>query len=249
MTRAAAPVGNADQAEIDKFDAQAHDFWNPHGKFRPLHLLNPLRTQFVRERAAIGGARVLDVGCGGGLLAESLARAGGEVTAIDLAPAMIEVARQHAAQQSLAIDYRVLAAEALLGERARFAVVICMEMLEHLPDPEAMLATLAALAAPGAHVFVSTVNRTLRSFLTAIVAAEHLLGVLPPGTHEYERLIRPSELARWGRRAGLELRGLSGLALDPFTGECALRRDPTVNYLAHFVARAPGAPGTAGAAA
>jgi 2-polyprenyl-6-hydroxyphenyl methylase / 3-demethylubiquinone-9 3-methyltransferase len=234
-----APAGNADPAEIGKFDAQAHEFWNPHGEFRPLHLLNPLRTQFVCDRAAIGGARVLDVGCGGGLLAESLARAGGQITAIDLAPAMIEVARQHAGQQGLAIDYRVLAAEALLPAHPPFAVVTCMEMLEHVPEPAAMLATLAALAAPGAHVFVSTVNRTLRSFLTAIVAAEHLLGMLPRGTHEYERLIRPAELARWGRRAGLELRELAGLSLDPLTGECALRRDPAVNYLAHFIAGAP----------
>ncbi len=226
---------NADRGELDKFDALAHGFWDPDGEFRPLHRLNPVRAQFILDRARVAGARILDVGCGGGLLAESLCRAGAAVTAIDLAPAMIDAARHHAAQDGLAIDYRVASAEVLArAEPQSFDVIACMEMLEHVPDPAAMLTTFARLARPGGHVFVSTIHRNLRSFLSAIVAAEYVLGLLPRGTHEYERLIRPSELARWGRAAGLSLLEIAGLDFDPFTGRCALSRDPSVNYLAHF---------------
>jgi 2-polyprenyl-6-hydroxyphenyl methylase/3-demethylubiquinone-9 3-methyltransferase len=230
---------NADRVELDKFDALAQGFWDPHGEFRPLHILNPVRAQFVAERVPLAGARVLDVGCGGGLLAESLARAGAIVTAIDLAPTMIEVARSHAAGQRLDIDYRVLGAEALIATQAHtFHVVTCMEMLEHVPAPAAMIATLAALLAPGGALFVSTINRNARSFATAIVAAEHVLRLLPRGTHEYERLIRPSELARWGRVCSLTLREIAGLEFQPLTGHCRLSRDPSVNYLAHFTTEA-----------
>jgi 2-polyprenyl-6-hydroxyphenyl methylase/3-demethylubiquinone-9 3-methyltransferase len=228
-------TSNADQAELGKFAQAAHHFWDPSGEFRPLHALNPVRAQFVRERARLAGARVLDVGCGGGLLAEALAGAGAEVTAIDLAPEMIEVARAHGAEQGLEIDYRVISAEALARNAPEsFDVITCMEMLEHVPDPAAMIGTLARLARPGAEVFVSTVHRTLRSFLTAIVAAEYLLRVLPRGTHEYERFIRPSELARWGRAAGLELREVTGLRYDPLLNESRLSRDTAVNYLARL---------------
>lgn len=231
---------NADRAELDKFEALAHRFWDPDGEFRPLHLLNPVRAQYVIERAPLPGARALDVGCGGGLLAESLSRAGAHVVAIDLAPGMIEVARLHAEQSGLAIDYRGESAEHLAErEPSAFQVVTCMEMLEHVPDARAMLATLARLTQPAGHLFVSTLHRTLRAFLAAIVAAEHVLGLLPRGTHEYERFIRPSELARWGRAAGLELRGVAGLEVDPFSGRCGLSRDPSVNYIAHFVREEP----------
>ncbi len=227
---------NADRAEVGKFESLAHRFWDPRGEFRPLHLLNPVRSRFILERAQLGGARALDVGCGGGLLAESLSRVGAAVTAIDLAPAMIEAARQHAAASGLAIDYRVESAEELAAcEPGGFDVVTCMEMLEHVPEPAAMLATLARLATTGGHVFVSTLHRNLRSFLAAIVAAEYVLRLLPRGTHEYERFIRPSELARWGRAAGLALRDVAGLEIDPFTGDCRVSRDPSVNYIAHFV--------------
>ncbi len=226
---------NADSAELAKFEASAAAFWDSHGEFAPLHLLNPLRTQFIAQRTALAGRRVLDVGCGGGLLAEALARAGARVTAIDLAPAMIEVARLHAAESALALDYRLIAAEELAAaEPAAFDVVTCMEMLEHVPDPAAMTATLARLLRPGGALFVSTINRNLRSFLLAIVGAEYLLGLIPRGTHEYERLIRPAELARWARAAGLTLNTMAGIELNPFTRRVALTRDVAVNYLAHF---------------
>ena len=226
---------NADSAELAKFEASASAFWDPHGEFRPLHLLNPVRAQFIAERTTLAGRRVLDVGCGGGLLAEALARAGARVTAIDLAPGMIEVARLHAAESALAVDYRVAAAEEVAAaEPAAFDVVTCMEMLEHVPRPAAMTATLARALRPGGALFVSTINRNLRSFLLAIVGAEYLLGLIPRGTHEYERLILPSELARWARAAGLTLLSLAGIELNPFTGGVALGRDVAVNYLAHF---------------
>jgi len=226
---------NADSAELAKFEASASAFWDPHGEFRPLHLLNPVRTQFIAERTALAGRRVLDVGCGGGLLAEALSRAGARVTAIDLAPGMIEVARLHAAESALAVDYRLAAAEEVAAaEPAAFDVVTCMEMLEHVPRPAAMTATLARALRPGGALFVSTINRNLRSFLLAIVGAEYLLGLIPRGTHEYERLILPSELARWARAAGLTLQSLAGIELNPFTGGVALGRDVAVNYLAHF---------------
>jgi 2-polyprenyl-6-hydroxyphenyl methylase/3-demethylubiquinone-9 3-methyltransferase len=237
----ASPAPNADPAELGKFDAVAARFWDSHGEFRPLHLLNPVRAQYIGARAPLSGARVLDVGCGGGLLAEALTGAGAHVTGIDLAPGMIEVARLHAAQSQLAIEYRVCDAEQLANDApATFDAVTCMEMLEHVPDPAAMVATLAALVRPGGAVFVSTLNRNLRAFLTAIVAGEYLLRLLPRGTHEYERLIRPAELARWGRAAGLTLAELTGLELNPFTGRAGLSADVAVNYLAHFT-RADGA--------
>ena len=226
---------NADSAELAKFEASASAFWDPYGEFRPLHLLNPVRAQFIAERTTLAGRRVLDVGCGGGLLAEALSRAGARVTAIDLAPGMIEVARLHAAESALAVDYRVAAAEEVAAaEPAAFDVVTCMEMLEHVPRPAAMTATLAHALRPGGALFVSTINRNLRSFLLAIVGAEYLLGLIPRGTHEYERLILPSELARWARAAGLTLQSLAGIELNPFTGGVALGRDVAVNYLAHF---------------
>ncbi len=225
---------NVADGEIGKFDAIAGRFWDDHGPFRPLHQLNPVRVRFITERASVAGARVLDVGCGGGLLCEALARAGAAVTGIDLASGMIEVARLHAAAHGLAIDYRLASAEALATEQpGAFDIVSCMEMLEHVPDPGAMLATLAALVRPGGSVFVSTLNRNLKSFLVAIVGAEYLLSLLPRGTHEYERFIRPSELTRWARQAGLEARALAGIALGPLGG-ARLSTDPSVNYIAQF---------------
>ncbi|MDR2215909.1 MAG: bifunctional 2-polyprenyl-6-hydroxyphenol methylase/3-demethylubiquinol 3-O-methyltransferase UbiG [Nevskiaceae bacterium] len=224
---AAAP----DPAEIAKFDELAHRFWDPRGEFRPLHQMNPVRAAWVASRTPLAGVRVLDVGCGGGLFAESMARAGAQVTAIDLSSQMIEVARLHAAEAGLAIDYRVQDAAALTE---RFDVVCCMEMLEHLADPAAMLATFAALAAPGAPVFVSTLNRNLKSFLMAIVGAEYVMRLLPRGTHEYERFIRPSELARWSREAGLELVDIAGLHYDPLREHCDITADVSVNYIAQL---------------
>ena len=228
-------AGNVDRTELAKFDAPAARFWDSHGDFRPLHLLNPVRLQFIASRTSLSGRRVLDVGCGGGLLSESLARAGAEVTGIDLAPGMIEVARLHAAESGLAIDYRIAAAEELAqNSPGHFEVVTCMEMLEHVPDPAAMTATLAQLLAPGGALYVSTLNRNLKSFLLAIVGAEYLLRLIPPGTHEYERLIRPSELARWARHAGLTLVEVAGIEFNPLSGHVALSSDVSVNYLAHL---------------
>jgi 2-polyprenyl-6-hydroxyphenyl methylase/3-demethylubiquinone-9 3-methyltransferase len=231
----AAAHGNADRTELAKFDALAARFWDSHGEFRPLHLLNPVRFEFIATRTALSGQRALDVGCGGGLLSESLARAGAEVTGIDLAPGMIEVARLHAAESGLAIDYRVTGADELMRESpAGFDLVTCMEMLEHVPDPGAMIATLARLLRPGGALFVSTLNRNLKSFLLAIIGAEYLLRLIPRGTHEYERLILPSELARWARAAGLSLIELAGIELNPLTGRVALSDDVSVNYLVHL---------------
>jgi 2-polyprenyl-6-hydroxyphenyl methylase/3-demethylubiquinone-9 3-methyltransferase len=233
----AGPSGgsNADSGELGKFDALASRFWDIRGEFRPLHLLNPVRARFVGERAALAGARVLDVGCGGGLLAAALSRAGARVTAIDLAPGMIEVARLHAMEQKLDIDYRVVAAEEVAAaEPGSFDVVTCMEMLEHVPDPAGMVATLSKLVRPGGALFVSTLNRNLKSFLLAIVGAEYVLNLIPKGTHEYDRLIRPNELARWARAADLTVRELAGIELNPFTEHCTLSRNIDVNYLAHL---------------
>lgn len=222
---------NVDAAEVGRFEALAHRFWDPQGEFRPLHILNPVRARFVTERASLQGARVLDVGCGGGLLCESFARAGATVTGVDLAPGMIDVARLHATEQELKIDYRVCDADTLEGG---YDIVSCMEMLEHVPDPAAMMATLARLVRPGGALFISTINRNLKSFLLAIVGAEYVLRLIPRGTHEYERLIRPAELSGWARAAGLEVREIAGLEFDPFTEQSSLSRDPSVNYLVHL---------------
>ena len=233
---AAGPAArNADDAELAKFEAGASGFWDPQGEFRPLHLLNPVRAAFIAEHVTLRGRPVLDVGCGGGLLAEALCKAGALVTAIDLAPGMIEVARLHALEGSLSIDYRLTEAAALAREAPHsFDLVTCMEMLEHVPDPAAMMGTLGQLLQPEGSLFVSTLNRNLKSFLMAIVGGEYLLNLIPRGTHEYERLIRPAELARWARAAGLTLRGMSGIELNPFTRRVRLSADVAVNYLAYF---------------
>jgi len=225
----------ADPAEIAKFEALAHRFWDPRGEFRPLHHLNPVRLEYVAARATLKDARVLDVGCGGGLLAEALARRGAHVQAIDLSPAMISTAKLHAAESGLAIDYGVQDAQQLADAHPHmFDVVCCMEMLEHLADPQAFIATLAQLVKPDGAVFVSTLNRNLKSFLMAIVGAEYVLRLLPRGTHEYERFIRPAELATWARTAGLELRDISGLHYDPLGDRCRLATDVSVNYIAQL---------------
>ena len=226
---------NADPAELRKFAAIAHEWWDPNGSSRPLHELNPARVEYLERGVGLAGKTVVDVGCGGGILSEAMARGGAHVLGIDLAPALVEVARAHAADGGLDIAYRSISAEALAAERpGGFNLVTCMEMLEHVPDPAATLAALAALVRPGGDVVVSTLNRTWLSFLVAIVGAEYVARVLPSGTHDYLKFIRPSELARWGRAAGLVLRDLTGVGYDPLTRSFGLSRRAAVNYLAHF---------------
>ena len=223
---------NVDDQEVRKFEELARRWWDKNSEFKPLHAINPLRDGYIAERVDLAGKRVLDVGCGGGLLAESLAKRGARMTAIDRAAGMIEVARLHAAASGIDIDYRLQPAEELAQrEPAAFDVVTCMEMLEHVPDPGATIDTLAKLVRPGGMLFLSTINRDWRSFLLAIVGAEYVAGLVPKGTHEYERLIRPAEIAALARAAGLELLELAGLEYNPLTHAATLVKQPKVNYL------------------
>jgi 2-polyprenyl-6-hydroxyphenyl methylase / 3-demethylubiquinone-9 3-methyltransferase len=232
MSDASSP--NVDPHEVAKFEDLAHRWWDPQGEFRPLHEINPLRLDYVERRVPLGGARVLDVGCGGGILAESMVRRGAQVTGIDMAAAPLEVARMHLLESGLEVDYRQIPVEELAdGMPGAFDVVTCMEMLEHVPDPASVVEASARLVRPGGHVFFSTINRNPKSFLFAIVGAEYLLHLLPRGTHEYARFIRPSELAAWARGAGLETRHIGGLGYNPLTGEYRMVDDVQVNYLMH----------------
>lgn len=226
---------NVDPAEISKFDAAAPRWWDPDGEFRPLHDLNPARLDFIEARTGLAGKRVLDVGCGGGLLAEGMARRGARVTGIDLAPEALAVARLHAAESGIGVEYRRVAVEDLAGaEPGGFDLVTCLEMLEHVPDPAGVVAALARLVRPGGDVVCSTINRNARSFALAIVGAEYVMRLLPMGTHRYARLIKPSELSRWARAAGLELAELAGLQYDPLGRKARVTADVSVNYLAHY---------------
>jgi len=224
---------NAAADEIEKFASHADDWWDPAGPLATLHEINPLRTDYIAGLAGLAGARVLDVGCGGGILCESLSRRGAVVQGIDLADASIRVARQHAESNGLSIDYRTAPVEQIADEApGSFDVVTCMEMLEHVPRPHETVLACARAVRPGGTVVLSTINRTPRSFLLAIVGAEYLLGILPRGTHEYLKLIRPAELARAARAAGLEMRDLTGLHYNPLTRTCRLGGSVDVNYLA-----------------
>lgn len=226
--------GNADRDEIEKFARLADRWWAPEGPLKTLHEINPLRLAYIGTRAQLANARVLDVGCGAGILSEGLARAGARVIGIDLAEASIDVARAHADAEGLTIDYRVVSAEDLAAsEPESFDVVTCLEMLEHVPDPGAVIAACARAAKPGGAVFFSTINRTLKSFLFAIVGAEYVLRMLPRGTHEFLKLIRPAELAAGAREAGLSLEELTGLNYNPLSGEYSLGGGVDVNYFAH----------------
>ena len=226
---------NVDPAELAKFTALAQSWWDPKGPSKPLHDLNPLRLQYVERAVALPDKPVLDVGCGGGILSESMARAGARVLGIDLSQAVLDVAELHALEAKVPVEYRAIAAEDLAQERpATFDLVTCMEMLEHVPDPAASVRALATLVKPGGDVIVSTINRNPLAFAVAIVGAEYIARALPRGTHEYLKFIRPSELARWGRAAQLELRDLTGITYNPFTRSFRLSPNTDVNYLAHF---------------
>lgn len=226
-------ASNVNPAEVARFDALASRWWDPDGESRPLHDLNPLRANFVAERVSLAGARVLDVGCGGGLLSEALARAGAQVTAIDLAPSLLEVAKLHLLESGLQVDYRLMAVEELAADVPEsFDVITCMEMLEHVPDPDSVIAACARLLKPGGKLFLSTLNRTPIAFGAAIVGAEYLLRLLPRGTHHYAQFIKPSELASCLRGNGLDISDLAGIAWNPLTRNTRLTRRVDVNYIA-----------------
>ena len=228
---------NADQQELDKFSALAHRWWDPLGEFAPLHHINPLRLQWIEQRATLAGARVLDVGCGGGILTEAMAGKGASVKGIDLSDKALKVARLHLLESNVSVDYEWVAAEELARrEPASYDVVTCMELLEHVPDPAVTVDACAQAAKPGAHLFFSTINRNPKSYLFAVVGAEYVLRLLPKGTHDYAKFIRPAELARMCRGAGLEVREMTGMTYNPFTKAYALDRDNCeVNYLVHAV--------------
>ena len=224
---------NVDLGEIAKFEKLASRWWDPNGEFKPLHDINPLRAGWIDEHAGVMGKSVVDVGCGGGLLCEALAHRGASVTGIDMGEAPLAVARLHQLESGVEVDYLQSTAESLAAERpGAFSVVTCLEMLEHVPDPSAVIQACADLCEPGGDVFFSTINRNPKSFLFAIVGAEYVLNMLPRGTHEYEKLIKPSELARWIREAGLQMQEMMGMTYNPLTKRYRLTpRDVSVNYL------------------
>jgi len=226
---------NVDDAEIAKFEALAARWWDMDGEFRPLHEINPLRANWIDSRSAVSGQRLLDVGCGGGILAESMALRGAEVTGIDMGEGPLSVARLHQLESGVDVDYQRITAEELALEKPEhFDVVCCLEMLEHVPDPGAVIKACADMTRPGGNLYFSTINRNPKAFLFAIVGAEHILRLLPAGTHEYEKFIRPSELAQWLRDANLQLQGMTGLVYNPLSKRYRLNpSDVSVNFMVH----------------
>ena len=234
MTTAATP--NVDLAEIAKFSALAAKWWDPTSEFKPLHEINPLRLDWINRAAPLAGKRVLDVGCGGGILTEAMAGKGAHVSGIDLAEKSLTVARLHQLESGARVDYQCISAEDLAArEPASYDVVTCMEMLEHVPDPASVVRACAALAKPGGHVFFSTLNRNPKSYLFAVLGAEYILGLLPRGTHDYMKFIKPSELARFAREAHLNVQQWQGMGYNPLTGRYRLGTGTSVNYLVCMV--------------
>ena len=227
---------NVDPLELEKFSQLAHRWWDPGAEFKPLHEINPLRLDYIDGIAGLRGKRVVDVGCGGGILAEAMAARGARVTGIDLAEKPLKVAQLHLLESGLEVNYRLMATEALaLESPCGFGVVTCMELLEHVPDPSATVRACGDLAEPGGRVFFSTINRNLKSYLLAVVGAEYVLKLLPRGTHDYARFIKPSELSAMCRAAGLQVAGVTGMTYNPFTMVYSLGDDSDVNYILHAV--------------
>jgi 2-polyprenyl-6-hydroxyphenyl methylase/3-demethylubiquinone-9 3-methyltransferase len=223
---------NADQAELDKFGELAHRWWDPNSEFKPLHDINPLRLDWIDAAIGLAGKRILDVGCGGGLLSEGMAVRGADVTGIDLSDKPLGVAKLHLLESGQKVDYRKLSVEQLADEMpGAFDAVTCLEMLEHVPNPSSVVTACARLVKPGGQVFLSTLNRNPKSYLLAVVGAEYVLGMLPKGTHDYAKFIKPSELSRWAKLANLEPQELVGMSYNPLTQKYSLGRDTSVNYL------------------
>ncbi|HSI22874.1 MAG TPA: bifunctional 2-polyprenyl-6-hydroxyphenol methylase/3-demethylubiquinol 3-O-methyltransferase UbiG [Methylophilaceae bacterium] len=228
------PSVNVDPAELQKFASLAHRWWDPASEFKPLHEINPLRLDYIDRIAALSGKVVLDVGCGGGILSESMAVRGAQVTGIDLGDKALKVAQLHRLESGVAVDYRLVSVEELAEERPEsFDVVTCMEMLEHVPDPAAVVGACARLVKPGGQVFFSTLNRNPKSYLLAVIGAEYVLNMLPKGTHDYRKFIKPSELSAWCRQAGLDVAGMMGMSYNPLSKRYWLDRDVSVNYILH----------------
>ena len=223
---------NADPLELQKFSDLAHRWWDPTSEFRPLHEINPLRLEWINARAPLAGKTVADIGCGGGILAESIARKGAKVTGIDLSEKALKVADLHSLESGVQVRYELISAEDLAArEPCQYDVVTCMEMLEHVPDPAAVVRACATLVRPGGHVFFSTINRNLKAYLFAVIGAEYLLRLLPKGTHDYTKFITPAELSQYARSAGLQVETLKGMGYNPLTKVYSLNQDTSVNYL------------------
>jgi len=223
---------NVDPAEIQKFSELAHRWWDPSSEFRPLHEINPLRLEWINQRAPLAGKKVIDIGCGGGILAESMAKKGADVTGIDLSEKALKVADLHSLESGVQIRYQKIAAEDMAAaEASQYDVVTCMEMLEHVPDPASVIKACQSLVKPGGYVFFSTLNRNLKSYLFAVIGAEYLLQLLPKGTHDYAKFITPAELSQSIRNAGLEVLGMKGLSYNPLTKIYSLNNDTSVNYM------------------
>jgi 2-polyprenyl-6-hydroxyphenyl methylase / 3-demethylubiquinone-9 3-methyltransferase len=230
---------NVDPAEISKFEELASRWWDRQGEFKPLHEINPLRLHFIDERVQLNGKRVLDVGCGGGILSESMAKLGADVSAIDMGKAPLSVAKLHAMESEVEINYQQITVEELAEQQPHsFDAVSCMEMLEHVPDPASVIKACETLVKPGGSVFFSTINRNPKSYMLAIVGAEYLLKMLPRGTHDYAKFIKPSELDEWARLANLQLKNITGMTFNPITNHYKLGKDVDVNYMTHYLSAA-----------
>jgi len=228
---------NVDPAEIAKFEELASRWWDKQGEFKPLHEINPLRLHFIDERVQLNGKRILDVGCGGGILSESMARLGADVTAIDMGKAPLSVARLHAMESEVEVNYQQITVEELAEQQPHsFDAVSCMELLEHVPNPASVIKACQQLVKPGGSVFFSTINRNPKSYMLAIIGAEYILKMLPRGTHDYAKFIKPSELDEWARQTNLQLKSITGMTFNPLTNHYKLGRDVDVNYMTHYLA-------------